>query len=216
VIQKITTKNPENIKYINNYNTLIIDEASMINESTKMYIINTFPYHKLIFMGDINFQLDPIDGFPMTSKLLTLIEYKTNHRTQDPELLKILEHLRNCITTNKIHNIDYTLDNLNNYDYKNDIILTYTNEQKDFYTEKFKSLEKYKITKTTKEYSQGDITFVDGPDRQLQHGFTIHSVQGETFEGIIYIDRRVLMSYNLQLIYTAYSRARKLNQIKII
>ena len=47
-----------------------------------------------------------------------------------------------------------------------------------------------------------------------RHGFTIHSVQGETFEEIIYIDSRNL--FDPRMGYTAISRARRWEQIKII
>lgn len=42
------------------YNTLIIDEVSMMTNEEKDYIIKTYPHHKLIFCGDVGFQLPPV------------------------------------------------------------------------------------------------------------------------------------------------------------
>ena len=42
------------------YNVLIIDEVSMMTNEEKNFIIKSYPLHKLIFCGDVNFQLPPI------------------------------------------------------------------------------------------------------------------------------------------------------------
>ena len=49
---------------------------------------------------------------------------------------------------------------------------------------------------------------------EKRHGFTIHSVQGETYEGKIFIDIRNM--FDLTMLYTAVSRARRSDQIHII
>ena len=49
---------------------------------------------------------------------------------------------------------------------------------------------------------------------EKRHGFTIHSVQGETYEGKISIDIRNM--FDLTMLYTAVSRARQSDQIHII
>ena len=47
-----------------------------------------------------------------------------------------------------------------------------------------------------------------------KHGYTIHAVQGEDFENIIYIDPRNF--FKREMLYTAISRAHYSNQIKFI
>jgi ATP-dependent exoDNAse (exonuclease V) alpha subunit len=48
------------------------------------------------------------------------------------------------------------------------------------------------------------------------NAFTTHSVQGETFYNKIFIDIEIIYSNNLRLLYTAISRAKKLDQIYIV
>ncbi len=43
-----------------NYSTIIIDEVSMLKDSEKNIIIERFNKHKIIFCGDVGFQLDPV------------------------------------------------------------------------------------------------------------------------------------------------------------
>lgn len=216
VVQNLLINHPTKYEMINYYNTLIIDEASMLNEKSKNIIIALYPNHKIIFMGDLDYQLPPIDNYPMTTYNLNIIDYNTNYRTQDPKLLKILNELRKCINEYKRFKFEFDYDNVDNYNYKTDIILTFTNNKKDYYTEMFNEKPKYKIIKNTRDYNNGDISFENGPHRIIQHGFTTHSIQGETYEGDIYIDREIIETGNLKLIYTAFSRARRYNQIKII
>ena len=49
---------------------------------------------------------------------------------------------------------------------------------------------------------------------ELRHGYTTHSVQGETFYDNIYIDKEVIA--NKKLLYTALSRAEYLHQLHFI
>lgn len=217
VFHTLESKDPYNIMKINNYNTLIIDECSMISNEFKNYIVTTFPYHKLIFMGDPGYQLPPYDNnISMNDIGLYKIEYKQNYRTNDPSLLKILHDIRYCIDNNEFYNYEFPISNTDEYNHKEDIILTFTNDTKDKYTDRFKHLEKYRIYKNTRDYKNGDIVFEKGPHRNLQHGFTTHSIQGETYEGKIFIDKEIIYKQDLKLLYTAISRAKYLNQIKII
>ena len=50
----------------------------------------------------------------------------------------------------------------------------------------------------------------------MRHGYTIHSVQGEDYEGNIYIAQMCNHYCMNKLFYTAISRTRSLSQIYII
>jgi hypothetical protein len=66
---------------INNYNVLIIDEISMMTDEEKEKIINRFNRHKIIFCGDVGFQLPPIEGqeFKITNDY-PIITHNKNYR----------------------------------------------------------------------------------------------------------------------------------------
>ena len=108
------------------------------------------------------------------------------------------------------------LDNIKDLYKKEDIILVSENKYGDEHTDRFKFLEKYRVKENTRDLKNGEIIFnkVDGVKTDLQHGFTIHSVQGETFKERIFIDLRKMKS--LRMMYTAISRANYLNQIYFI
>lgn len=84
------------------------------------------------------------------------------------------------------------------------------------WTDTFKDIQKFRIMENTKEYKNGEIVFEDikGIKRQLRHGYTIHSVQGETFKNKIFIDMRYMTDN--RLFYTAISRANYWTQIFLI
>jgi hypothetical protein len=67
------------------------------------------------------------------------------------------------------------------------------------------------------DHSRGDVVIGERPacgEWDKIHGYTIHSVQGETFAEPIYIGTRHLFDPTMG--YTAISRARKHSPIKII
>ena len=97
-----------------------------------------------------------------------------------------------------------------------DIILCSKHEYCDQYTEKF-GKTKWRCLENLRDYSNGDILISDEKPKgkwEARHGYTIHSVQGETYEETIYIDSRKL--FDSRMAYTAISRARRWEQIKII
>jgi hypothetical protein len=100
-----------------------------------------------------------------------------------------------------------------------DMILASTHEVKDKYTLRYNHLDKFLVKNNTKDYSNSQIIY-DIPNEFIkvdrQHAFTIHSIQGETIENEnnLYIDLKNMFSDNH--LYTAVSRARNLNQIKLI
>tara|TARA_B110000285_G_scaffold158120_1_gene176435 strand:- start:187 stop:2937 length:2751 start_codon:yes stop_codon:yes gene_type:complete len=216
---------PVRSKYIlKKYNTIIIDEASMVSESVRQFIFNTYKHCKLIFCGDIGYQADPIEGSIMD---VTAFQHTTkmtiNYRCQDKSLEAILNNLRTAIDS-RIHDVYEIIkpiqtisqaELVEKYDI-NDIILTYTLRKQAEYNQRFCDKEKYVITKSNEDYSRGEI-YYEKPDTkhmEKRHGYTTHSVQGETFHRNIYIDKEVIS--NKKLLYTALSRAKFLNQLHFI
>ena len=206
------------------FNNYIIDECSMINENEKQTIFKNVT-GKVILCGDVGFQLSPFIGEQMNENNIdNVIELKKNYRFKDDKIKTIIKKVRKNINGT----IDYlgmglktiSLDSLKNiYTHKKDIILRFQNELKEgykgfSYTETFKTLEKYKVSENTRDYKNGEIVYQNiNTKKELRHGFTVHSIQGETYNGNIYID---LKNMNNQLFYTAISRTQYYEQIFII
>jgi len=203
------------------YNTFLIDEASMITEEQKLKVFSYYQSCKLIFCGDIGFQAQPIGGDEINLKSFQHItEFKENYRTNDNNLLKILNDMRKCITNDTCYNCDNLkhigIENVKKIYNINDIVLTYTKNKRKGYDDLIG--EKYLITKSTDNYNRGDIIYSLPKHKNYEktNAFTTHSVQGETFKDKIFIDIEILNSGNLRLLYTAISRAKKLEQIYIV
>jgi hypothetical protein len=209
-------------KYIlKNGRNLYIDECSMLNEDQKNHLINIFkPLSvKLHFMGDIGYQLRPIEGNIMNNtnidKIITLTH---NYRIKDEKLLNFIHYLRNIITNRQYD--EKTLDEvlksiqrsfqlvnknklINDYQLK-DYIITWTNDCADRYDEllkdKFIDEKKYYIIKGDKRtYETGDIIIsktanFENCQFMEKYAFTTHKLQGETIESTIYIDIRNMLS----------------------
>ena len=214
------------------YSTIVIDECSMLTEENKEYILENFKGRKIIFMGDLQAQLTPIDGDQMTSKGIQYIKkFTNNYRFKCDKIIKLTDTVRKKINKK----LDFkalgiqtiTKEELKiKYNHKTDIILRLHNELnkqnknlKQNYTDEFKSLEKYKITENKKvgdiQYNNGNIVY-EKPQKvkyELRHGFTIHSVQGRTYCGNIFIDP---LRFDNRLFYTAISRAKYHSQIYLI
>ena len=206
------------------YNTIIVDEASMVSEEVRHLIFNTYRKCKLIFCGDIGYQADPIEGSLMDTTAFQHIKtMNINYRCEDAKLDEILNKLRFAIENKDKHITDILLpiqtinkkDLVAKYDI-HDMILTHTLKTQDEYNKLLNHKEKYVITKSNDDYSRGEI-FYEKPKTkscEKRHGYTTHSVQGETFYQTIYIDKEVIA--NKKLLYTALSRAKYLNQIYLI
>ena len=206
------------------YSTLIIDEISMLSDEAKKLIIKRFPHHKIIFCGDLGFQLPPIEGDEFVVGELPVIHHKKNHRCNDEKLAKVLKKLRRLIVKkgdkyegewDKLIGINYV--DKDTIDYKvEDLIITKTHDTKDKYTEKYKNLEKYIVVENTRDYSNGEIIY-EKPKKvrcEKRHAFTIHSIQGETAQEKLFIDTHKTKS--LRMFYTALSRAKTLEQIVLM
>jgi len=224
---------PEKINFIKERaNTLIIDEVSMMSEGQKQFIFETYSDMKLIFCGDIGFQLPCIEGDEIKIDGFDNIQYhEKDYRSQDIELNNIKKDLRKMISDKKDKfiinrwcvnqfsklgrcvNKDFVADN-----YKvEDMILTSTNMLKDYYTGLFPNLKKYYVLENNRLYCNGEIVIGDEPEKtrcEIRHAFTCHSIQGETAYAKLYIDSNKM--FDSRMFYTAISRAKRLDQIFII
>jgi nitrogen regulatory protein PII len=231
----ILTTDPEKYGSIKRrYNVFIIDEVSMMTEGSKNYIFEKFDNVKLIFCGDIGYQAPPFslddvnlkpveitkDGFDM------VYEEKINYRYKCSVLKSLIKDVREMISYSRpdfeINNYvksklqKISLKELEKTYNQKDMILTRTHIDKDKYTEMFKHINKWYVTKNTRVFKNGMIIYGDKPDTtcELRHAYTIHSIQGETAEEKLFIHFE--KNYDSRLLYTAVSRARRLEQIFMI
>lgn len=240
---RLLSDDPHRIGYYNKfYNVIFIDEISMLTENDIKKIIKNYNMCKIIFAGDVGYQL-PAFNIKENDKVLTeefmewwcpiVKEYKKNYRIQDDNLLVLCNKVRQMIK-NKTHHITIIqeikkalMDNhfINIEDVKTlynleDMILCSVHKRKDIYTETFKGKfekEKYYINNNnSSEYHRGDIIISDTKlkNSEVRHGFTIHAIQGEDAKHKLFIDLSNV--YSRELIYTALSRARKMEQIYLI
>ena len=230
------TEDPEKIRFIrNSANVLIWDEVSMMSEDQKDYIKEIYGDMKNILCGDLGFQLPCIDGVPMDNTGFDkIIHHKKDYRCNCPILKSLKDNLRmfikNKATKQEINkhvvNVFEKLGRVIKYDdlkkqYKiNDMILTGTNDMKDFYTDMFKGMfdeEKYYIKSNNRLFSNGEIIIGEKPNKtecEVRHAFTTHSIQGETATSNLFIDSSRI--FDSRMFYTAISRAKTIEQIYII
>jgi len=227
VFHYLITADPEVWKpYLRNYNTFIIDEISMLNNDEKQLILKRFKHHKIIFCGDLGYQLPPVEGYEFSATDLPIIKHKKNYRCQCAVLAKVLMNCRKLIEKDLI-DIDckkvllefgFEIHKKEDINYSvEDLIIAKTHKNKDYYTEKYNSLQKYLVKENTRDYSNGQIVIgnkPEGVESVLQHAFTIHSIQGETCKDTLFIDINRIKC--LRMLYTALSRAKLFSQIKII
>jgi len=78
--------------------------------------------------------------------------------------------------------------------------------------------QKYRITGNDRIHSNGEILISEQPPKnishEVQHAFTIHSIQGETAKHLLFVDARRM--FEMQHWYTALSRGQYIDQIFII
>jgi len=231
VLACLLTDNPMNYNKIMKYNNLILDEVSMMSNEDKDAIIKKFPKHKLIFCGDVGFQLPCISTISQPKTELSLEgfdnikEFTTNYRCKDAGLLERLNKLRERIKEgfSLIHSdfhelfTECDLEFIKKNYCCNDMIICGTNKAKDIYTNLFQDKKKWYITKNTDYYNNGDIIIQDEqPDKSavIRHAYTAHSIQGETSYHKLFIDIATLQ--DVRAFYTAISRAKTLKQIFIV
>lgn len=108
---------------IRNYNVLVIDEVSMMNNYDKELIFERYSTCKIIMCGDIGYQLPgfstgknkfeefKIEGFD------NIENHKTNYRVQDKELLFKLNKIRTFMEHDKHYMVkDYVLNNFTKWE----------------------------------------------------------------------------------------------------
>jgi hypothetical protein len=229
---RILMDDPEKIDYIRkNANVLIIDEVSMMSEGGKKFILEKYGDMKLIFCGDLGFQLPCITGSPMDGTGFdNTVKHNKDYRCKCPVLKELKHMLRMMIKygrsryeineyvveffkeMNRVVPVDYLKSN-----YKiEDMVLTGTNNLKDYFTNLFPDLKKYIVLGNNRLYSNGEIIFNE-PEKvsfEIRHAFTTHSIQGETAYHNLYIDSSRM--FDERMFYTAVSRAKKIEQIFII
>lgn len=246
----LISKDPKRVKRIQeDFNVLIIDEISMMSDTLKKQIVSSYPYHKIIFCGDLGYQLPPwaaeVGPFGGTFGDEEVEEFKIEdgwfvkehnilYRCLCPKLQKRLFYLREIIKKDecirdwiKILRLEDNVKDLEwvkeNYNYKKDLIICPTHRACNFYTDLFKHHNKYKVIcndNIDNKYSNGDIKMdseIDGiPESKYEkrHGYTIHAIQGETCENILFIEMCGMR--DARMLYTAMSRARYLEKIIFI
>lgn len=251
------------------YNVILCDEASQLTEKQKKIIFN-IPNKKVIFLGDIGYQLEPVidykelkkyhikkkiqtdylewiktDGhFEMNLKGFDKVEeLTTDYRASCDKLKDMKRKLRQLIIKQKyakkdIRNeitqqaLQYVRSIIQKGDPKElykrtDMILSSTHTKIKYYNQMFSHLEKYLVKSNSRLYKNGQIVF-DKPegvkimkykdtDINVNHCYTIHAIQGETLghNDKLFIDFDNMFS-GVRMIYTAISRARRLDQIYLI
>ena len=206
-------------------NVLIIDEISMMTDEAKLMILSKFSECKIIFCGDIGYQLPPIfdEGVKKVAfkpDKMKKFYHNTNYRVTCPKLKELLDICRSNMSKGKpiLNIIKETCKKgiISDYDYTKDMILATSHVKKNEYTELFKHLPKYYITKSDRVYGRGEITLeIPNTDNyECRHAYTVHSIQGETAYGNLFIDMDKM--FENTMLYTAISRAKTLNQINLI
>ena len=235
---------PYHVETINRYNNLIIDEASMITEYDKQIIFNTtmakvifcgdlgYQLPPVVTDKDKTFIAENKKHLMVemnSSGFDNIQELTTNFRSGGcKKLMKLIKHLREIIKNNpdtefegiktEISKILQTITKKElqtNYNAL-DLIICSENILKDEYTNMFEHIEKYRVKNNSRDYKNGSIIYksVKNIQKQLQHGFTIHSIQGETATTNLYIDLNRQKS--IRMLYTAISRAKNIDQIYLI
>jgi len=227
----LISDDPEKIDYINqNFNVLIIDEISMMSDQIKKKIFWLYPSMKIIMCGDPKYQLPTFEAGATPFKCKgfdNIITYDINRRCKCPELQKILTFCRDNIEVEGLYHVvkkmvkqHIGVEVMKEMYQKEDLILCRSNKKKNIYTEMYNDVDKYYILKTDRNYCKGEIVF-DKPndnykldtDYEIRHGFTTHSIQGETAKNKLFIDNAYMEA---TAIYTALSRAEYLKNIYIV
>jgi len=225
----LLSKNPMlEMEIKRNYNVLIIDEVSMMSEEEKWDLFEKYDMMKIIMCGDVGYQLpcfstsheDVKTPFEITG-FDNIQTFTINRRVKCHNLFVLLQHLRKCIDGKEKLNLQCCERVSVNDVYKNytvnDMIICRTNNKKDQWTKMFEDKQKWYITKRGPYHFAGEIIIADEKPEyaEIRHGYTAHSLQGETCEHNIYIQLQDTGG-DLHVLYTAISRARYLHQIKLI
>jgi len=227
---------PEKISYIkSNANVLIVDEISMLSENQKQQFFKVYEDMKIIMCGDLGYQLPCIEGEEANdSGFDNIVKHNKDYRCTDGRLKHVKNMLRKMIENDEHKNtinswVVETFKQMNRYitvdelvrKYTiNDMILSGTNEVKDYYTKMFAGKfeqDKYYVMENNRLYCNGDVIIGEKPENckcEVRHCFTTHSIQGETALCNLFIDSSKM--FDSRMFYTAISRAKSIDQIFII
>jgi hypothetical protein len=254
VLARLVCDSEESRFFRRTKDVFIFDECSQFTEDTKKAILKLFKDIKIVFCGDIGYQLPPVSGRVMDTTGFEFIkEFTEVFRFDCFELATLCKDLRkrikfiNQCNIQQIKNIEskkiidfvlssipeenkITIDEVNKYYTIDDYILVSKNkcnkhhkfecncDKKNYslqYTELLKDCgNKFIVKKNTKDFNNGDIVFNDVGHCLPCHAFSIHSIQGETIKNKIFIDIRNM--FEPQMLYTAISRAKNINQLYFI
>ena len=169
------------------------------------------------------FKMDTDNDIKCIGYVNEILDSEFKRRLADRIITKnILEKISDRQITHEQLFADYSFE---------DMIICTTHEQKDYWTNNITNVEKYRVTKKTMlpdgtsiyngtilaEKPSTKKSSTKKPVKDLyeyQHGFTIYSAQGMTMESNLYID--VSKNISAKLLYTALSRARRLDQIFLV
>lgn len=214
--------------YKGNVSVIIIDEGSMLTQKDLERILISFPHSLIIICGDIGYQLPPpknIGKPAIFDNSWFRKQFTKNYRTQDLELLEVLNLCRKLMKLEKskeeinssvISKLNNRIGSDENYKL-NDYIITSTHSGIKHFTDKHKSKgNKWYITKNSKTHSNGDVIIQNEqpPNSELKHAFTAHAIQGETIHSNLFIDTNRL--FEPQMLYTMLSRAKEMSQIHLV
>lgn len=215
------------------YENYLWDEGSQYTEETKQAIFKVNA-NRHMFCGDWGYQLPPVinKGKTPDAKEMDLsgfdnvIEWTTDRRATCDKLKDLKSDLRMCIEARAPFHACVKMfkralkmiskEELKQQYEKHDMILCSEHTFKDEYTKMFADLDKFMVKENNTLYNNGEIVYeqVNNVKMDRQHGFTIHSIQGETATRNLYIDIRKQKS--LRMMYTAISRAKTIQQIHLI
>jgi hypothetical protein len=204
--------NEKRWEYVNkNYDVMIVDECSMINEKEKNYLLKF--KGKIIFIGDVDYQIEPVKDTRMSEiGFENVREMKTQYRCKCDKLQSILNDVRTCIDKKRYY-YGWKASPLKEYK-REDVILCHTHKTIEIVNKLIDLPVKYRITENGGGVFNGEI-YLDKPKGKYAetHAFTVHTLQGQTASHNVWIHKEIFE--NTKLLYTALSRAKNLEQIKI-
>lgn len=164
------------------------------------------------------------DGFDNIDKKLVNVNYRFKDEKQKQIIKYVRDNIDNVINFSSLGYNKCSIEDVKKLYKKQDIILVSrganankTTNLNDEWTSIFKNNPKYKVLDNSKDYKNGEIIYekVKNIKSELRHGYTVHSIQGETFKNNIFIDMRY-MNFNNKMVYTAISRANYSSQIYLV
>lgn len=209
---------------------VLVDECSRLTEQDKQAVIRLCQNRRVVFMGDIGYQIGPIIGEEMTSHGLHVTEMTHNFRfasciSMQQKICRVRDmiavggpghavaaYVKSVFRCVKWDDMAYL------YYYETDMILTFTNAMKDIVTAMFSDMPKWVILETKGGYANNEVVCNQRPvgvKTELRHGFTTHSTQGETVDGRVFIIISEF-THDARLLYTSLSRTRTDDQIYIV